>query len=259
VDRELAKIPRLVGWLLNGIADLMSAGSLRGSKMRFLILFGLLQLICISGCNGQGSTTLSIEHGARFVTWVAPEYSSQAQKAGLSGTTKLRVLVLANGEVGAVEIAESSQNRDLDQSAIASAYNCTFSPAMLGGQPTQSWLKMNCYFPPNFIEDTPCTEESAIPRLVFFEQPEYSEIARLLGQEGEVVIKVLVMPDGTVGLAEIMSGPGFEIIEHAALEAARHCIFEPGILDCAPATSVMALPYNFKLSDGRERQGEEEF
>lgn len=207
-----------------------------------LIIAAALPVLC--SCGPQ-----SPDQSQGLITWVAPNYSEEANSQGLSGTAELRVLIQPSGEVGAVEIIKGTQSDDLDEAAIASIHQCEFRPAVKNGRAEEAWLEMKCYFPPNLVEGVPCHDETANPRIVFSALPDYPEMGRRANQEGEVIVKVLVLEDGTVGAAEVMKGPSHQLIEQAAVRAANDCVFEPGVVNCKPVKAFMALPFKFKLKD----------
>ncbi|MEG1834288.1 MAG: TonB family protein, partial [Burkholderiaceae bacterium] len=57
--------------------------------------------------------------------------------------------------------------------------------------------------------------------------PRYPPISRRLGEEGEVVLRLLVQADGSVGQARVERSSGHPRLDAAALEAARQWRFAP--------------------------------
>jgi len=55
------------------------------------------------------------------------------------GRVLLKVLVRADGSVGAVEVAEGSGSRLLDDAAVRAAGGWVFAPATRDGQPIEAW------------------------------------------------------------------------------------------------------------------------
>lgn len=84
------------------------------------------------------------------------------------------------------------------------------------------------------------------PKILHWEKPKYPEIARKAQMEGTVLVKVLVGPDGKVKDAQIIQGVN-QILNKAALQAARKCTFIPGKQRDFPVRAWMALPFNFRL------------
>ncbi len=220
-------------------------------------LLGILILACLacSGTSGEDHNLPEPQKTATIKKWLAPDYPAEASEQKLAGKTQLRVLVKGDGRVGTVEIAESSTHALLDSLAISSGYRCEFRPAVQRGIKIDSWLEMTCHFPPNWIEGKPCVADSLNPRVVFWMKPDYPESARRAREAGTVITKVQVLEDGTVGFAEVMKGPGFDRIEHAALQASYYCMFEPGVRNGKRVKAWMALPFNFRLSRGSVMRG----
>ena len=96
------------------------------------------------------------------------------------------------------------------------------------------------------FDDTPFTPSSNNPRLLFQAKPEYSQIARMSGLEGTVIVKVLVGPQGEVQTAQIMQG-AHPLLNQAAVRAAYKCRFQPGTQRHVPVRAWMAVPYRFRL------------
>lgn len=57
--------------------------------------------------------------------------------------------------------------------------------------------------------------------------PEYSAVWRADEQEGNVGIKVLVQPDGSVTDAKVVSSSGYATLDKASLRASAKCKFKP--------------------------------
>lgn len=63
----------------------------------------------------------------------------QVVRDALQGRVVLRILVLADGRVGRVEVAVSSGSIALDDAAVAAARSWRFAPATRDGQPIDAW------------------------------------------------------------------------------------------------------------------------
>jgi len=84
------------------------------------------------------------------------------------------------------------------------------------------------------------------PEIVSYVPPEYSEFAREAGLEGQVLVDVLVGTDGRVKQARI-SRSVHQVLDAAALVAARRATFTPGKQRNIPVEVWVTLPYNFTL------------
>ena len=87
---------------------------------------------------------------------------------------------------------------------------------------------------------------SAKPKLLFQAKPEYSQVARMSGLEGTVIVKVLVGPQGKVQAAQVAQGV-HPLLNQAAVRAAYKCRFQPGTQRHVPVKAWMAVPYRFRL------------
>jgi len=79
-------------------------------------------------------------------------------------------------------------------------------------------------------------------------QPEYPPTSRRLGEEGSVVLQVLVGADGTVKDGKVQTSSGFPRLDEAALKhALRAWRFTPGTEDGAPVTAWHSVKVTFKI------------
>lgn len=80
-------------------------------------------------------------------------------------------------------------------------------------------------------------------------QPEYPPTSRRLGEEGSVVLQVLVGPDGQVQEAKIQTSSGFARLDDAALKhALRAWRFTPGTEDGQAVTVWHSVRVTFKIT-----------
>ncbi|MBD3222471.1 TonB family protein, partial [bacterium] len=98
------------------------------------------------------------------------------------------------------------------------------------------------------VPDTTASQplQAREPELLEYVAPDYPEQARLVGLEGRVVVKILVGPEGRVLDAQILEGVD-PLLDEAALDAARHTRWTPGVQRGVPVKAWMALPYDFRL------------
>jgi TonB family protein len=97
-----------------------------------------------------GSTDkFAIYEDAPFALKKAPlEYPVFAKNAGIEGDVILQVEVFKDGSVGAIEILKSlmSGPGGLDEAALKSVKQWTFSPAKSGGKPVACWVTFSVNF-----------------------------------------------------------------------------------------------------------------
>ena len=76
--------------------------------------------------------------------------------------------------------------------------------------------------------------------------PAYPPLAVKAGIEGKVWVKVLVGKDGQVQEASVDRSTA-DILNEAALAAARQFLFTPGVMNNGPVCVWVMIPFTFKL------------
>ncbi len=84
-----------------------------------------------------------------------------------------------------------------------------------------------------------------VPSLVRFVPPEYPEIAKSLGLEGSVKLKVKIGVDGKPTQIRIIESSN-QLFNDAAIEAIRKSQFSPGMMPSGPVSSWVEIPVVFK-------------
>ncbi|HUO96364.1 MAG TPA: TonB family protein [Steroidobacteraceae bacterium] len=87
------------------------------------------------------------------------------------------------------------------------------------------------------------------PRLLHSDEPPYPAAARRLGEQGVVVVRVLVGIDGTVARAEVATSSGSPRLDNAALASVRRWRFAPASSGSGPIESWTSLRVVFRLTD----------
>jgi TonB family protein len=194
---------------------------------------------------------------------VLPVYPYALLKEKKSGKVTARFLINAEGRVAAVKILEaSSPEFGLALEAALEAHE--FIPAMKGGKPTASVLKMEREFSPygGLVSE----RDSGLLRLekkhpekilsgkildaplkpIFRRKPRFpSSVADRL-DHGETTIEILIDEEGKVGLPRIVEAtdPAFG---YAAVQAIADWRFEPPMAAGKPAIVRVQVPFNFVL------------
>jgi protein TonB len=83
---------------------------------------------------------------AAYLNNPPPAYPKAAQRMGLQGRVLLRVQVLSNGTVGALEIKQSSGKTVLDEAALTAVKSWVFAPAKRGSTPIDGWTQVPIEF-----------------------------------------------------------------------------------------------------------------
>jgi TonB family protein len=85
-----------------------------------------------------------------------------------------------------------------------------------------------------------------VPALVSALKPVYPNSAKLAGMEGTVYLKLLIDEKGKVAKAKVEQGVK-NILDNAALAAAKKAIFSPALINNKPVKVWVVLPIAFKL------------
>ena len=78
-------------------------------------------------------------------------------------------------------------------------------------------------------------------------KPPYPPMSRRLGEQGKVVLRVLISADGTAQKAEIRQSSGFERLDQAALATVLKWRYVPGKRGGVPEAMWFNVPINFVL------------
>jgi len=77
--------------------------------------------------------------------------------------------------------------------------------------------------------------------------PVYPPLARRMGQQGKVMLRVLVNADGTADKVELRMSSGANLLDNAALEAVKRWRFVPARQGSEPVTAWVLVPITFTL------------
>lgn len=91
---------------------------------------------------------------------------------------------------------------------------------------------------------------SARPDYSINPKPPYPMIARRLGAQGIVILRVQVREDGSVAAVELARSSGFAVLDDSATRTVRDSWrFLPAHIDGSPVTSWVEVPIRFVLAD----------
>jgi periplasmic protein TonB len=80
------------------------------------------------------------------------------------------------------------------------------------------------------------------------QQPDYPDASRRLGEQGSVVLQVLIGTDGRVVDAKILQSSGYQRLDEAAIDGVKNDYrFVPGTVDGKPAQMWYTFKFNWKL------------
>lgn len=78
-------------------------------------------------------------------------------------------------------------------------------------------------------------------------KPAYPPISKRLGEQGKVIVRVLIGADGLPQRAEVRTSSGFERLDKAATDTVMKWRYTPGKRNGVPETMWFAVPINFVL------------
>lgn len=78
-------------------------------------------------------------------------------------------------------------------------------------------------------------------------RPEYPRLSRLRGEQGDVIVEIIVNERGTVDEVTVVASSGYSELDAAAVKAAKAAKFNPARADGAAVRSTARLTLNFQL------------
>lgn len=87
----------------------------------------------------------------------------------------------------------------------------------------------------------------ARPRYAHNPKPAYPQEAREKGYEGEVMLRVEVLPNGRVGQIEVKNSSGYELLDRSALTTVKQWRFVPAKKGETPIPLWVNIPVKFQL------------
>ncbi|MDR0225477.1 MAG: energy transducer TonB [Burkholderiaceae bacterium] len=167
-----------------------------------------------------------------------PVYPAEARQAGLQGRVLVRALVDSQGRVMQTELRQSSGHAVLDQAAMDTVRGWRFTPGTRHGVAESMWAMVPIRF---------SLDGKVAPAVQRTRAPFYPPEARQLGQQGRVVVRVLVDEQGKVAEAVVKESSGHPLLDQAALAAARGWSFTPGRRHGMPEAMWARVPIHFTL------------
>jgi len=80
-------------------------------------------------------------------------------------------------------------------------------------------------------------------------KPPYPRISLSNGDEGTVVLRVLVTAEGTAGAVQVRTSSGFPLLDESARKTVMTWRFKPATVDGKPVAEWYEVPIPFKLQD----------
>jgi protein TonB len=79
------------------------------------------------------------------------------------------------------------------------------------------------------------------------QKPIYPNMSKRLGEQGTVVLRVLVKADGSAGEVEVKSSSNYSRLDQAAIDAVKTWRFNPAKIDGKAIDEWYQVPIPFKL------------
>jgi len=214
---------------------------------------------------------------------VDPKYTPGAMATGVGGSVQLEAVVAPDGHVERVSIVRSLDPfLGLDDEAVAAALKWRFRPAVWAGQPVSAVVGLELRFTlrgprpakypvplqawePKVVPGPVGTAEDADPfgsgaanggnsglagpKIRRSRPPRYPLDALRQGAQGEVMVDVIVGPDGQVQRARVARPPaaGLTSAAEEALRCVRAWAFVPGRRDGQPVATWIQVAVGFHL------------
>jgi len=79
--------------------------------------------------------------------------------------------------------------------------------------------------------------------------PDYPQMSRRLGEQGAVVLRVMISPDGRAGEIQLSKSSGYSRLDRAAIEAVREWRFVPALKGGRPVAAWYEWRWEFRLEN----------
>jgi TonB family protein len=182
-------------------------------------------------------------------------YPEELRAAGVGGRAVVLLRIGADGAVEQREVLRTSSFAAMDSAALVLTESMRFAPGRDGDRPVALWVSVPVDFAVEEGRDVP--EPALPPRLT-----NRREIARMLDAYagtrhrptiGTAMVAVFVDEKGVSQSVTLLEASGNELVDRAAMEAARMARFEPAMgPDGAPAAGWAKIPVGFgTIAPGR--------
>ena len=191
-----------------------------------------------------------------------PEYPKEAQRAGQHGIVELVATIGVDGKVKGLKVVSGPPL--LQNAAKDAVMQWVYKPTMLNGVPVENETHISISFGPipNAAPKTPGTANPAQPAeperkasagqispavLVYRRDPEYPKIMRQRGAEGTVKLVATIGTDGHARDITVIEATD-PALSDAAVEAVRHWVYKPAMVDGVPVEHKTQIVIHFKAS-----------
>ncbi|MDQ2989085.1 MAG: energy transducer TonB, partial [Pseudomonadota bacterium] len=79
-------------------------------------------------------------------------------------------------------------------------------------------------------------------------QPDYPALSKRMGEQGKVVLRILVNEKGLPDQVTVQTSSGFARLDEAGRQAALRALFKPHMEDGRPVAVFVIVPLNFQMA-----------
>jgi TonB family protein len=216
------------------------------------IFFTLLVILCIiPALNAQyvrinDIDTASPNGGMAAPTVLkstVPMYTDDARTHSIEGTVVVGALMGEDGQIKTMRVLKGL-GYGLDEMALSSIQQWTFSPATRLGTPTSVYAQVDVPFILDAANALRMGPGMIRPSPQYRVQPQCTDAADRAGYQGTVAVQLLVKKDGTVAILRVIQGLGLGLTDNA-MDALKQWKFNPGQKDGQAADIVVNPEVNF--------------
>lgn len=185
------------------------------------------------------------DHGIMVTKAAVPEYPDAARNLGIGTVTILvHVTINADGSLADAQISKTSNSQGLDQSALRSARQSTYSPKLVSCTPQTADATLTITIAPNGFDsmtvvpsegsgnaDT-CATPNREPAIVEEVTPDLNGIESHITGPTSVTVRVRLDPAGHVTGVDTVDSSGDRLLDDAVVRAARLSKYTPHYVDC---------------------------
>jgi len=219
----------------------------------------ILLLLILVGCSINRNSSYLVTPKPILVKTVPPIYPESLNDKDIIGEVLVKIEVLADGSVKTAEVTKSldSDFREFDEAAINAVKQWKF--ASIAGNYEESFsykviipVRFNSeQIPPNIEGMEKIPVFNALPKVLKSVPPLYPKKFQQYGIEGEVILIVEVLSDGSVGKIiiekSLLTGEGG--LDECAINAVKQWKFSPALdEEGKPVLSMATFPIIFKLN-----------
>ena len=183
-------------------------------------------------------------------------YPAELRGAGVGGRPVVLLRIAADGSVERREVLRTSSFATMDSAALELTRSMRFAPGRDGDRAVALWVSIPVEF--SVQEGSGVPEPALPPRLT-----NRREISRMLSSYagtrrrptvGTAMVAVYVDEHGVTQTMKLLEASGNELVDRAALEAARLARFEPAMApDGSPQAGWAKIPVGFGTMSPAQR------